>query len=487
MMLPGKLPRSIALRHALTRTGHPRISTTFFLVLVAAGFAAGCADSAPPMSPAQTLRAPSERAPAIFGPPARIGTDGEFLRLAEAVPGFGGYYYTGPGKVTVVLQDPTRASGAVDKLRRLARDRRFAEAATSIRRGDYEFSQLLMWKDSVTRHVLALPGVIFSDADEMRNRVVIGVKDEVVRLAVERTISKLGLPAAAVIIETAVPPKPAQTVRDQHRPNIGGILLSYLNPRNGQAGQCTLGFPAFHYVTSSSDTAHVYGITASHCTGGTDGMGREDGTLVYQNNLDGSLLVGQEFSDPPYTPTGGGGNFSKVCPTNRRCRLSDAALFRYESRSLARVGRIAKPTDYGTTSAGPITIDGADPVFRIFRAQEFPAAGTSLNKVGQTSGWTRGNVERTCIDIVYFDELDNDSGMTILCQYEVGGAATQGDSGAPVFGLESDNVHAVLYGILWGVSGTVPPGGVALRYYMSSMDDLSTDLGSLVGYYEGGF
>ena len=76
------------------------------------------------------------------------------------------------------------------------------------------------------------------------------------------------------------------------------------------------------------------------------------------------------------------------------------------------------------------------------------ATGTTVNKVGRTTGWTQGNVNQSCVNV-------NVSGTNItqLCQTIVQHSSATlvggGDSGSGVF---TGTTNVTLVGILWGGS-----------------------------------
>ncbi|WP_411280059.1 hypothetical protein [Gemmatimonas sp.] len=77
--------------------------------------------------------------------------------------------------------------------------------------------------------------------------------------------------------------------------------------------------------------------------------------------------------------------------------------------------------------------------------REFPI-GQTIHKIGATTGWTSGQVERSCVNA----NVAN-SPITLLCQTFVRGldvVVDAGDSGAPAF-LQSGDEN-VLFGIVWG-------------------------------------
>ena len=112
-----------------------------------------------------TLDGGAAAAPLRSGGPVQSADD-ELVRMGREIPGFGGLYYDGQGRPNVFLLNPDGAGRTA--LKRLGDE-------ILVHRGDYEFKRLLDWRLTL-RPVLALPGVIFLDVDETRNRVVIGLE-----------------------------------------------------------------------------------------------------------------------------------------------------------------------------------------------------------------------------------------------------------------------------------------------------------------------
>lgn len=128
---------------------------------------------------------------------------------AATVPGYGGSYVDADPstseitRVHVWLTEPNEAAAAK------VRDAVVADCGPQTRKpdyvthaADYTWTQLLSWHRSLG-DVLSLPGVVLTDVDETRNRLVVGVNDRAKHgAAVEQTVARLGIPRAAVIIET---------------------------------------------------------------------------------------------------------------------------------------------------------------------------------------------------------------------------------------------------------------------------------------------
>jgi hypothetical protein len=203
-------------------------------------------------------------------------------------------------------------------------------------------------------------------------------------------------------------------------------------------------------------------VTNSHCT---LNRGTVENTPYYQQPiapLDPKQLIGIEVMDPPFFQ----------CSPTLVCRWSDAAIARYETaRTPVRFGSIYRTAFFGTgNAAGSIEIGGSNPkFFSITDEAPFPLGGEVVDKVGRTTGWTRGPVIGTCLN-VGIAGLPN---TVMLCQDFVQAALAGGDSGSPVFKQAGDSKNATLYGILWG-GGLI---GDAVIYVFSAMENIHLDLG----------
>ncbi|MGH3645987.1 MAG: hypothetical protein ACRDTM_02240 [Micromonosporaceae bacterium] len=177
-------------------------------------------------------------------------------------------------------------------------------------------------------------------------------------------------------------------------------------------------------------------MTNSHCTNEQGGV---EGTSFTQGNL----VAGFETVDPELF-TGAG------CPAGRRCRWSDAAFANIYPAQESWRGRVAHAASGSPAWNGTST-------FRI-RAEADPLNGETVEKVGRTSGYTRGTVQSTCANYNVVD-----TNITMLCQARATYRSDPGDSGSPVLGPEyGTSSDRTLKGISWGivVSGTGTGEGV---------------------------
>jgi hypothetical protein len=274
--------------------------------------------------------------------------------------------------------------------------------------------------------VLALPGTVFADHDEKTNRLVFGVENAAVIPGVRIALARLGIPSSDYTVEVTQPIHNMATLRDRFRPTQAGIQIHF--------GQflCTMGFNVSHADGRSF-------ITNSHCT---NRQGGTEGTQYFQptSTID-PTVVATEAADPEYFRRG-------ACPRGRKCRYSDASRALYSADVASNQGDILKtsgPNSGDINVAGVFTITAQDDA-----TTSFPI-GTVVNKVGRTTGWTQGEVTRTCVNTGVAG-----SNIVQLCQTFVSNATGAtvvgaGDSGSGVFRItRRDNV--TLLGILWGGS-----------------------------------
>jgi len=289
--------------------------------------------------------------------------------------------------------------------------------------------------------VFELAGVVFTDADETRGRVVVGVLDSDMQGLVRATAARLGVSAEDIDVVETEPIFQVATLRDFLRPVPAGAQIRF------SAYVCSLGFNATLNGISGF-------VTASHCS---DRQGSVDGTQYYQplNQVSGEL-IGTEIADPPYLRGVSG------CPKGRVCRNSDSNFVQATDARDLGFGTIAKTDGVNT---GSLVLDGA---FTI-NAEGVAGVKTSVNKVGRTTGWGQGLVTRTCTNTGV-----SGSNIVLLCQTWVENKnaviVQGGDSGSPVFSISGGN--AILLGNLWGgnSSGT--------QFVYSPLSGIRADLGS---------
>jgi hypothetical protein len=118
-----------------------------------------------------------------------------------------------------------------------------------VRRGQYDWAQLERWQAGPGSAALAVPGAVFTDADEASNRLRIGVEHGAAAAGVRSALARAGVPAAAVIIEETTPI----------------VRMATLQNDNGRQGGLQINFPGFLCTLGFNDGTGAF-ITNSHCT-----------------------------------------------------------------------------------------------------------------------------------------------------------------------------------------------------------------------------
>ena len=252
----------------------------------------------------------------------------------------------------------------------------------------------------------------------------------------------------AVIVERTDPIHQVATLQNViDRPVRAGVQINF------PGFLCSVGFNA----TSGGQKSF---ITASHCTTTQGGV---ESTPYWQplQSVDGTQIA-TEVADPVYKRSGPG------CPRGRKCRVSDASRAAYIDGNNQALGLIAQTSG---TNNGSLTITGSFSITSDDCTNTLGgclAVGTTVNKVGRTTGWTSGRITNTCVNTGV-------SGTNIvqLCQTFVSAGVGAGDSGSDVFRVTSGS-NVMLAGILWGgnSSGT--------QFVFSPLANVTRDLGALI-------
>jgi hypothetical protein len=368
--------------------------------------------------------------------------DDEFARVSRAeVPGFAGFYLREDGTPVVRLTDPSQRGAAQRYLAQefvRARRGRHADAPTQpvFLDAAYDFAQLKDWAEALTPLISTRDDVFLVDVDEVENRVMLGVADATATGAVRAEAARLGIPAAAVHVQTQPRPQMRASLRDRQTTLKGGIQIAF--------GQylCTLGFPATRVSTGAS----VF-VTNSHCTG-TQYV--SDGIAIYQNTVVSGSQIGAEIADR--------GLYACISGVTS-CRRADAAYISNNGTRAVGRGLIAR-TAWATGRNAGTTITGD---FRIVgRYTGTLPVGTTLDKTGRTSGSTYGNVTNSCVTI-----------GELRCQDISKVWSEGGDSGSPVY-VWLSNSDVQLHGVMWG-----GPGTDYSTTYSSRLAGIEADLGAL--------
>jgi hypothetical protein len=311
-------------------------------------------------------------------------------------------------------------AGCQDTSQPVAPDEAFAAASAP--------QDLAAWFPMASREVLALPGTVFADHDESIGKLVFGVQHTAAIPGVRAALGALGLPAAAYEIEVTAPIVHMSTLRDRFRPTIAGTQIHFGNY------VCTMGFNVSHSAGRSF-------ITNSHCT---NTQGGTEGTQYYQpsSSIDPTVIA-TEADDPEYFRGG-------VCPRGKKCRYSDSARALYSSGIASERGFTAR-----TSGANNGSLEVAEEARFTTTSQDnsttnFPI-GATVNKVGRTTGWTRGNITRTCVNTSVTGSQVMQLCQTFVSDPNGATVVSGGDSGSGVFQVKADGTTH-LVGLLWGGS-----------------------------------
>jgi len=361
-----------------------------------------------------------------------------FAALATQSPSSAGFYLDSVGRVTIIVRDIADDEAAQSFVVGLVRtgqirDSRVREHQIGITRGQYTFHQLAHWRDVVFDNFLgSTPGVFYLDLTERINRVTIGLESDhstTLRASLPGRLQRLGVDTGAVVFvildsedargprekrHTTTPAVVALPPSSISHPTywsdlVGGIYME------GDSESCTLGAVVDQFGS-------VPGlITVSHCS--SDFFGT-DGSPAFQP-YEGNRQVGQETHDPSGWPCG-------VLGVNE-CRRSDASFYSLLPGASSERGLIARTQGAAGPGSGDgsTDIDQARPFFMIIAVDDNDAlTGQIVNKMGAYSGWTRGEITGTCVDISTVGFPDT---RTVECLYESDMYVRPGDSGGPVF------------------------------------------------------
>lgn len=136
----------------------------------------------------------------------------EYLyQIAAEVPGFGGMYYDDEGDLVIHLEDLRLSGRAAAAVRRHLpgpgkRGRQEGPpAAIRFRQAEYGLVELNGYRQRIDRVVLGIPGVVSTDVDDERNRVVVGVRREAAAEEVRRALAATSIPGGSVEVRTIEP------------------------------------------------------------------------------------------------------------------------------------------------------------------------------------------------------------------------------------------------------------------------------------------
>jgi hypothetical protein len=202
-------------------------------------------------------------------------------------------------------------------------------------------------------------------------------------------------------------------------------------------------------------------VTASHCSNNIFAQDDAPWNFFYQPV--GGARIGYEVMDRG--PFGGTVNYngrSWWCAPNS-CRFSDAQVSLYDDTVQSNQGWVSRPETFSIGGAGPVTISDAFPQWDIINKMPLEAmtAGMWVDKIGRTSGWTRGQISHTCVD-ESFNYPPPIGTIWFLCQWRAGYFRMGDDSGGPVLFISNQDPAIITSVHLLGihVGGSAPNQGI---------------------------
>ena len=223
----------------------------------------------------------------------------------------------------------------------------------------------------------------------------------------------------------------------------------------GTSGACTIGFNA------QIEGNNVF-VTASHCSHAFTSL---DSDTAFHSGVAWAPIA-REWRDPPA--------FNCPFPWSGLCRLSDAAAFRYDiSADSIDFGIIAQP--YLET----IQINPADSIFEVVGkwSANPPPQYSTLYHIGIDQGFQGGFLMSTC-SAGKFKYEQGGPERTILCVNKYATDSDTGDSGGPVFTIESDD-EVALTGIHTGRTQCCFGVPILVDHWYTDFAAIEADLGSM--------
>lgn len=359
--------------------------------------------------------------------PSRIrGQDAMFLKMANELPGFGGYSIGKDGRFKVLLtrgKDTPRLRGLIQRsLVARHSDKRAGGRKINLDPSSFEYQpiaytiqQIMSWREIVSVKLLdhrVIGGVGYNETNGL---ITVGLHDLSDQAQVLRQLVALRIPSD--VVEFIQTPKltVSGTLTDYApRPTPTG----YAFRTNGAGGEyCTMGFNA--------ELQGVYGFfSAGHCGTGYNGDQMSINRDAYQPDL-GTTSIARLTVNPTLF----------ACENTYGCRSSDAAFYRYHNQTnKSNFTKIAKTADIGYAGyAGSTTVVGN---FNVIGRRDYPNLYDPMEKVGYVTGWTGGEFVLTCYDAVSQDDPTTpqiEDQSTKVCSDYYTGATQSGDSGGPVF------------------------------------------------------
>jgi hypothetical protein len=378
--------------------------------------------------------------------------------VAKAEPAFAGFVDGTNGRMAIAVVAGGGSEAARTRVATVlaTEGARLPVDGAPFRTVDFSALDLIRVKKFMHRGFV-LPGMVYLDLDEERNRVFVGVRHGANTAPVRQLIASM--PKALqrmIVVDSGVVYEELQTsLRSYFQPVPGGVEIGV--GEGTTVNQCTLGFNA------RTLTGQLVAVTADHCT---TMNGWATGNLIRQNIFGPTRLIAQEIEvSPRYYPLD---QPDDPCVTTYFCRFADAAAFAYLGAldGTPEVGFLARPFFQS------INIDPNTPRFSLSGTAGATEWISQVDRIGRTTGWSTGSIYRRCTT------WQNSNGVINICQYEANITVEGGDSGGPVF-LNNGNGTGRVEGVVVARyrAGFLGSGGWKMVY--SRFSSMNFPLGPL--------
>lgn len=127
--------------------------------------------------------------------------DDQYASIAKRVQAFGGFYVDGSALNVWLTDGGESLDAAVQEILSLPGHSDLADLTPVALRGRYSFLQLFCWFYGPMLHLGPIPGIVFEDIDEARNRLTIAIEDLATQgPIVKARLADVGIPLEAVDI-----------------------------------------------------------------------------------------------------------------------------------------------------------------------------------------------------------------------------------------------------------------------------------------------
>lgn len=410
----------------------------------------------PPSSPDGQRRSSGDLPSVQIDDNRFLNLDQRKARLSQQHAEFAGFYRRDDGELVVQVTDSEAVGAVLDAIRSTQSMQRLINRVPGIssRTVRYSFRKLYRAKQRL-RSVLGSSGITGIDIEDDGNRIAVLIESGL-RAAARKAVESASVDLRMVHFVSSGRPVPLDWLDDHHRPALGGLKVTATDSLNdngaSDTGHCTLGVPAM----VGPDSTRGF-LTASHCSPAGEGVCNDvqnDVVLAQPRAWNGTNLLRDSIIGSEYYEENAGGDDACEADAVFHKRLSGVT---HKHSKLALGGNADAGEDWQDGSPDDtLNVDWDGSTHR-FNAHEVSVVnGDPVEKIGQQTGWTAGDVDRDCVDTVV-------GATTVFCMNRVHQRSSNdtivwhGDSGSASFLINSSIRHFA--GILSACQDSVVPYG----------------------------